>query len=76
MRQPAEMKLCITEGGVGWTRPARKGKVLAPPGLWFRVYLVVPAGRRAGHSKKPVGLVEDCGEEPEIRERGEVWAEL
>jgi hypothetical protein len=42
---------------------------------------MVPAGRtaeiyRSELGQFPAGLAEICGEEPDIRERGEVWAKL
>jgi hypothetical protein len=73
--------VCITGGGDAQARPARKGKILAPPGLWFRLYLADPAGGSAEMyryelSQFAAGLAEDCGEGPEISKRGDVWAEL
>jgi hypothetical protein len=73
--------VCITGGKNGLAGPVLGDKFLAPPGLSFRLYLFVPAGQSAERSRSvlgwfPAGLPGDCGEEPDIRERGEVWAEL
>jgi hypothetical protein len=81
VRQPPGTKVCITRDGDAREGPARRGKFLAPPGLSFRLYLDVPAGGsvemyRYELGQLPEGLAEDCGEEPDIRRRGEVWAEL
>jgi hypothetical protein len=55
------MKLCITEGELGCQRPVPKTEVLAPPDLWFRVYLVLHVDESkwdAGCALAGSGLVE------------------